>query len=123
MRKKEILIEAQKTGKTIKVKYTKGSQPNRAREIIPLKVEEDKVLAKCLNSNAEKIFEIKKIKLLSDKQYEDHEKWNPNASFVTDYEHFVIQKAKRDKFIMYILIGIALVVILVLFFYLAKLLN
>jgi hypothetical protein len=116
MRKKEILIEAQKTGKTIKVKYTKGSQPNRAREIIPLKVEEDKVLAKCLNSNAEKIFEIKKLKLLSDQQYENHEKWNPNANFVTDYEHFVVQKAKRDKFIMYLLIGIALVVILVLFF-------
>jgi hypothetical protein len=99
MRKKEILIEAQKSGKAVKVKYTKGSQPNRAREIIPLKIEEDKVFAKCLNSNAEKIFEIKKLKLLNDQQYENHEKWDPNASFLTDYEHFVIQKAKRDKFI------------------------
>lgn len=123
MRKKAILIDAQKSGKAVKVKYTKGSQPNHAREIIPLKIEEDKVFAKCLNSNAEKIFEIKKLKLLSDQQYENHEKWNPNANFVTDYEHFVVQKAKRDKFIMYLLIGIALVVILVLFFYLAQLLN
>ena len=123
MKKKQVLIEAQKSGKAVKVKYSIGSQPNHAREIIPLKIEENKVFAKCLNSNTEKIFEIKKLKLLSDQQYENHEKWNPNANFVTDYEHFVVKKAKRDKFIMYLLIGIALVVILVLFFYLAQLLN
>jgi hypothetical protein len=116
MKKKQVLIEAQKSGKAVKVKYSIGSQPNHAREIIPLKIEENKVFAKCLNSNAEKIFEIKKLKLLSDQQYENHEKWVPNASFLTDYEYFVIQKAKRDKCIKCVLIGIVVIVILTLFF-------
>jgi len=116
MRKKEMLIEAQKSGKAVKVKYTKGSQPNRAREIIPLKIEKDKVFAKCLNSNSEKYFEINNLKVLNDQQYDHHEKWDPNSRFVTDYEYYVIQKAKRDKFIKYLLIGIVLVVLLVLFF-------
>ena len=116
MRKKQILIDALKSGKAVKVKYTVGSQPNRAREIIPLKIEKDKVLAKCLNSKTEKTFEINKLKLLSDQQYANHEKWEPNASFLTDYDYFVIQKAKRDKFILYLLIGIVFLVILTLFF-------
>ena len=116
MRKKQILNDAQKSGKAVKVKYTAGSQPNRAREIIPLKIEKDKVFAKCLNSNAEKIFDINKLKLLTDQQYDHHEKWEPNAGFLTDYEYFVIQKTKRDKFIRYFLIGIVILVILALFF-------
>jgi tetrahydrodipicolinate N-succinyltransferase len=114
MKKKQVLIEAQKSGKAVRVKYTNGSQPNRAREIIPLKIEKDKVLAKCLNSNTEKAFEISKLTILSDQQYNKLEKWEPNASFLTDYEYFVIQKAKRDKFIRYILIGIVLIIILAL---------
>jgi hypothetical protein len=116
MRKKQILIDAQKSGKTLKVKYTNGSQPNCAREIIPLKIEKDKVLAKCLNSNTEKYFGINKLKLLTDHQYANHEKWELNASILTDYDYFVIQKAKRDKFIRYLLISIILLVILVLFY-------
>jgi uncharacterized membrane protein len=116
MRKKQILIDAQKSGKTLKVKYTYGSQPNHAREIIPLKIGNDKVIAKCLNSKTEKVFKICKLKLLSDQQYAKLEKWEPNSSFLTDYEYYVIQKGKRDKYIRYFLIGFVLLVILVLFF-------
>jgi len=53
---------------------------------------------------------------LTNQQYANYEKWNPNASILTDYEYFVIQKAKRDKFIQYLLIGIVPLVILALFF-------
>ena len=116
MKKKELLIDAQKTGKTVKVKYTIGSQPNKAREIIPLKIENNKVLAKCLNSNTEKSFFIDKLVVLTDQQYNDHPKWNPNSSFLTDYEEFVLMKEKRNRFFRYF--SIVFVILALLFIYL-----
>ena len=117
MKKKQVLINAQKTGAIVKVKYTIGSQPNHAREIIPLRVDEDKVFAKCLNSNTEKLFHIDKLVLLSDEQYEKHLKWDANAGFLTDYEEFVMMKEKRNKFFRYfsIVIGVVLVLLIYLF--------
>ena len=117
MKKKQVLINAQKAGEIVKVKYTIGSQPNHAREIIPLRVDEDKVFAKCLNSNTEKLFHIDKLVLLSDEQYEKHLKWDANAGFLTDYEEFVMMKEKRNKFFRYfsIVIGVVLVLLIYLF--------
>jgi len=116
MKKKELLIEAQKTGNIVKVKYTIGSQPNKAREIIPLKIENNKVLAKCLNSNAEKSFIINKLVVLTDQQYNDHPKWDPNSGFLTDYEEYVLMKEKRNRFFRYF--SIVFVILALLFIYL-----
>ena len=111
MRKKQVLINAQKAGEIVKVKYTIGSQPNHAREIIPLRVDDDKVFAKCLNSNSEKLFQIDKLVLLSDEQYDKHLKWDANSGFLTDYEEFVKMKEKRNKFFRYFSIVLGVVVI------------
>lgn len=116
MNKKQVLSEAQKSGKIVKVKYKIGSQPNHAREIIPLKIEHDKVFAKCLNSNSEKIFHINKLKLLSDQQYDKHVKWDPNCSFLTDYEEHVIKIEKQKKIFRYVSIGLVVLVLLLIIY-------
>ncbi len=115
MKKKQVLINAQKSGKTLKVIYKSGSQPNHAREIIPLRIENDKVIAKCLNSNSEKIFQMNKLILLSDEQYSHYEKWDPNYSPVTDYEDYMIRREKRIKLFRYF--SIVLVIVAILFVY------
>jgi len=117
MKKKQVLINAQKAGEIVKVKYTIGSQPNHAREIIPLRVDEDKVFAKCLNSNTEKLFHIDKLVLLSDEQYEKHLKWDANAGFLTDYEEFVMMKEKRNKFFRYFSIDIGVFLVLIIYLF------
>lgn len=115
MNKKQVLIEAQKTGKIVKVKYKIGSQPNHAREIIPIRVEDDRVFAKCLNSNSEKMFHINKLRLLTDQQYDRHEKWNPNCAFMTDYEAYVMKTEKQKKIFTYITIGIVVLALLIIY--------
>jgi len=102
MRKKQILIDAQKSGKILKVIYKQGSQPNHAREIIPLNIDKDLVFAKCLNSSSNRSFHIDKLKLLNDRQYSNYSKWDPNSSILNDYESFIIRKTKRNKFFIYI---------------------
>jgi len=117
MKKKQVLINAQKTGAIVKVKYTIGSQPNHAREIIPLRIDDDKVFAKCLNSNSEKFFQIDKLILLNDRQFEKHLKWDANAGFLTDYEEFIMMKEKRNKLFRYfsMVFGVVLVFLIYLF--------
>jgi len=117
MNKKELLIAAQKTGKAMKVKYTIGSQPNHAREIIPLRIEDNKVYAKCLNSNSEKSFLIDKLTLLTDQQYNDHPKWDPNSGFLTDYEEYVLMKKKRNKYLRYFSIVFVILAIFLIYFF------
>lgn len=115
MKKKQVLIDAQKSGIVVKVTYKLGSQPNHAREIIPLRVDNDKVLAKCLNSNTEKLFLISELNLLTDQQYDNMAKWDPNFSPVTDYEMYEIQRAKRNKLYRYL--SIVFVVFAIVFVY------
>jgi len=115
MRKKQVLINALKTGDIVKVKYTIGSHPNHAREIIPLKIENGQVFAKCLNSNSNKTFHIDKLKLLNELQYSNLPKWDPNSGILTDYESFILMKEKRNKLIRYI--AIILVILAILFAY------
>ena len=102
MNKKEVLIHAQKSGTIVKVAYKTGSQPNHAREIIPLRIEDDQVLVKCLTSNTQKRFYIDKIELLSDRKYNDLAKWDPDFIAVTDYEKFKIHREKRKKIHRYL---------------------
>lgn len=92
MRKKKSLIKAQKSGNIVKVAYKSGSQPNHAREIIPIRVANNEVLAHCLNSGTKKSFFIRKLRILTDKQYTDHIKWDPNLSPLSDYELSEIKK-------------------------------
>lgn len=111
MNKKQILINAQKSGSIVKVKYLSGSQPTHAREIIPLKVLDDKVLAKCLNSNTEKLFRINKLKTLNSLQFSLHKLWDPNFVPATDYEDYIIKKEKQNKRIIFISIIMVILVI------------
>jgi len=97
MKKEEALKHAQETGAILKVAYKAGSQPNHAREIIPLKIENDQVLAKCLTSNTQKRFFINRLELLSDRKYRNQAKWDPNFIAVTDYEKFKMHKVRRKR--------------------------
>jgi len=115
MRKKQALIHAQKSGSILKVTYKSGSQPNNAREIKPLRIEGNGVFAKCLNSNSEKMFHINKLKLLSDQQYSDHTKWDPNYSPVTDYEDYMLKREKRKKLLGYLSIPLVIISLLVVY--------
>lgn len=115
MRKRKVLINAQKSGAIVKVVYKTGSQPNHARQIIPLRIEDNQVFAQCLNSDTKKLFLIRKLKLLTDQQYDHSIKWDPNFSPATDYELYEIQKEKRNKLFRYFLTGF---IIMILFVYL-----
>ena len=115
MKKKQVLIQAQKSGSILKVTYKSGSQPNHAREIIPLKIENDKVLAKCLNSNTDKSFLISDLKLLTDEQYDTLAKWDPDFIPVTDYELYELQRKKKNNLFRYLYI--VLVIIAIVFVY------
>jgi len=114
MKKKQILIEAQRKGEKVKVVYKSGSQPNHAREIIPLKIENGNVFAKCLNSNTNKLFRISKLKLLTDEQYTHFAKWDLNFISPTDYEIYEIKRNQLKKTIFPLSI---ILVILVSLFY------
>jgi len=115
MKTKQVLIDALKSGTVVKVIYRSGSQPNHARQIIPLKIENDRVLAKCLNSNTEKSFFINDLKLLTDEQYDNLAKWDSDFTPITDYEMYEIQRAKRNKLFRYL--SIILVILAIVFVY------
>lgn len=51
------------TGEAITIKYNGGSQPGSVRQIVPLKLDNGKLIAQCLTSNARKTFDINKISL------------------------------------------------------------
>lgn len=116
MNKKKTLINAQESGATVKVVYKAGSQPNHAREIIPIKITNDQVFARCLNSNTKKAFYISKLELLTDQQYDSYPKWDPDFIPATDYEIYETQKKQRDKLLCYFFGGFLILVILVVCF-------
>jgi len=113
MNKKKVLINAQKSGETVKVVYKTGSQPHHARRIIPVKIEKNQVLAECLNSNTQKSFFIGKLQLLTDEQYDNLAKWDPDFVSPTDYETYESQKKRRNKLLFYFFGGFIILVILV----------
>jgi len=51
------------TGELINIVYQGGSQPGKARMILPLKIKGDKVLAKCLSTNKIKLYFLDKASL------------------------------------------------------------
>ena len=52
------------TGEVLTIKYHGGSSPGAVRELTPVKVEDDRVRARCHTSNAVKVFMLDKIELL-----------------------------------------------------------
>ena len=116
MKKKQVLIDAQKSGIVVKVTYKLGSQPNHAREIIPLKIINDNVIARCLNSNTDKLFRISKLKLLTDDQYTHLEKWDPNFIPLNDYELYEIRRKSIKKALRYFFIILGILAIVVIYF-------
>ena len=56
------------TGELVNIIYHGGSEPGTARMILPIKIEGDKVRAKCYVTNKVKVFNLEKMELaLSDK--------------------------------------------------------
>jgi len=71
MTTEEKLKKAIELGEVLKVIYQGGSQPGTLRDIVPISIENGKVRARCINSNAVKLFMIEKIIIAdSDKQIE-----------------------------------------------------
>ena len=66
METKEKLQEAIGTGEILTIIYHGGSQPGSTREILPIKLTDNKVRARCYTSNAVKTFVIGKIELCHD---------------------------------------------------------
>jgi hypothetical protein len=62
----EKIREAIGTGELINIIYHGGSEPGTARMILPIKIEGDKVRAKCYTSNKVKSFSLEKIEFAGD---------------------------------------------------------
>jgi hypothetical protein len=62
----EKIRESIGTGELINIIYHGGSEPGTARMILPIKIEDDKVRARCYTSNQVKVFSIEKIELAPD---------------------------------------------------------
>jgi hypothetical protein len=60
------LAEAISTGELINIIYHGGSEPGTARMIMPIKIEGDKVRARCYASNKVKAFSLEKIEFAAD---------------------------------------------------------
>jgi len=99
MKENNVLLDAIESGAIVKVVYKSGSQPGRTREIIPYKIEDNELFAKCLSSDTKKTFFINKLKILTNEQYSKLPKWDPAFRTLTDYEIFISQKEKQHKLV------------------------
>jgi len=61
---REKISEAIAGSEIIKIIYHGGSQPGTAREISPIKINGDKVRARCYAANAVKVFSLEKMELI-----------------------------------------------------------
>lgn len=60
------LKEACECGEVLRIRYHGGTQPGTVREIYPVQVMSERIMARCLASNAEKMFIVDKIELCPD---------------------------------------------------------
>ena len=69
------------TGEVIGVVYHGGSQPGSYREIVPLQISDGKVRARCLTSQAVKVFVLSKLSIAPPRSAEDAPKhaWRPKT--------------------------------------------
>lgn len=59
----DILKNAIENRSSIKIKYNGGSKPGSSREIVPNKMDNDKLIARCLTTKSNKSFFINKIEI------------------------------------------------------------
>jgi len=60
------LVEARKNGEVIRIAYHGGSQPGTAREISPMSISGDDLIAHDLATDEVRTFKVAKIEVLSD---------------------------------------------------------
>lgn len=60
---KELLLAAIDSGEVVRIKYNGGSQPGSIRDIYPISVVRDDVVARCLATGAGKQFKLSKMEL------------------------------------------------------------
>ena len=85
-----ILCEARDNGEVLKIKYHGGSQPFTLREIYPISISKDKVMARCLNSNAVKTFVIDKIEICDSNDHNNEPRWDPAKKSEVKYENLAL---------------------------------
>ncbi len=66
--KENLLSEAAQNGEILHVIYAGGSSPGSVRQIVPVKIEGDKVRARCIKSNKTKLYLIEKIGIMTAQQ-------------------------------------------------------
>lgn len=66
--------------KNIKIIYYGGSQPGTIREIMPIKLEDSRLWAKCHHSNAVKLFKVDKLQLVNKELDSISRLWNPKVN-------------------------------------------
>ncbi len=77
-----ILTRAIEGGEIIKIIYHGGSHPGLVREVAPIRVEGDKVRARCYTSKGVKAFFISKIQLVGDEATLDQKQFDQLHSIV-----------------------------------------
>jgi hypothetical protein len=98
--KKARLREAIKTGEVLEITYQGGSQPGTCRAISPIRIENDKVRARCLNSRAVKLFVIKKIVIINNVKQTELSEWSVSTQPSHHYKSISeLLEQKRDVFI------------------------
>jgi len=65
------LRAAKESGEVLTVKYHGGSRPGAVRQILPVSFSGDKVRARCLTSNATKLFRMDKIEIVDSTEEPD----------------------------------------------------
>jgi len=73
----DLLQEAIDNALVLTIKYHGGSQPGTIRQISPISIYQDKVRARCLTSNAVKLFVIEKIEVCDNFDPHVNHKWDP----------------------------------------------
>lgn len=79
------LRQAIAAGEVLKITYQGGSQPGSAREIAPMGIHGNKVMARCFTSNAIKQFNLEKITILEGNTEALTENWRADALAVARY--------------------------------------
>lgn len=80
------LKEAVDSGEILIVKYHGGSQPGSIREISPVSIKGNKVIARCHTSNAIKTFSIDKIELVEKNIDSIEITWTKTKENLVNYE-------------------------------------
>jgi len=100
MNKKARLREAIETGEVLEITYQGGSQPGTCRPISPIRIENDKVSARCLNSKAVKLFMIEKIAIIDNAKQPELSEWSMSTQSSHRYKSISeLLEQKRDVFI------------------------